>query len=89
MAAEAGSGRLTVQACDPTPGQTAVGLPLSLFGFGNVIRTQPGAWSTKKGWRCEAPLLTEHACFKAFMQFVAMSEPGGKWQVAGRSDSTI
>src|ERR1700691_3238318 len=57
MAAESASGRLTVHALDTALAHPAVGLPLSLFRIGNVIRTQLGAWCTNADGRCDAPLL--------------------------------
>jgi 5-hydroxyisourate hydrolase len=56
---EAETGRLTVHALDMALGQPAVGLPLSLFRIGNVVRTQLGAWHTNADGRCDAPLLAE------------------------------
>ena len=51
-------GRLTVHVLDTALGRAAVGLPLSLFRIGNVVRTQLGTWTTNADGRCDAPLLS-------------------------------
>lgn len=70
MAAETSSGRLTVHALDTALGQPAVGLPLSLFRIGNVVRTQLGAWLTNTDGRCEAPLLAGDALLPGAYEIV-------------------
>src|SRR5580704_14559763 len=51
------AGYLTVHAPDTALGRPAVGLPLSLFRIGNVVRAQLGAWRTNDDGCCEEPLL--------------------------------
>jgi 5-hydroxyisourate hydrolase len=58
MQAEPEIGRLTVHVLDTARGQPAVGMPLSLFKIGNVVRTQLGAWNTNADGRSDAPLLS-------------------------------
>jgi 5-hydroxyisourate hydrolase len=70
MAAESASGRLTVHALDTALGQPAVGLPLSLFRIGNVVRTQLGAWNTNADGRCDAPLLAGDALLPGAYEIV-------------------
>jgi 5-hydroxyisourate hydrolase len=50
-------GYLTVHALDTALGHPVVGLPLSLFRIGNVVRAQLGAWRTNDDGRCDEPLL--------------------------------
>jgi len=70
MAAETNSGCLTVHALDTALGQPAVGLPLSLFRIGNVVRTQLGAWNTNADGRCDAPLLAGDALLPGAYEIV-------------------
>jgi 5-hydroxyisourate hydrolase len=70
MEAEASSGRLTVHALDTALGQPAVGLPLSLFRIGNVVRTQLGAWHTNTDGRCDTPLLAGDALLPGAYEIV-------------------
>jgi 5-hydroxyisourate hydrolase len=51
------TGSLTVHVLDTALGKPAIGLPLSLFRLGSVVRTQLGAWHTNEDGRCDAPLL--------------------------------
>jgi 5-hydroxyisourate hydrolase len=50
-------GYLTVHALDTALGRPVIGLPLSLFRIGNVVRAQLGAWRTNDDGRCDEPLL--------------------------------
>lgn len=55
------TGRLTVHALDTALGRPAVGLTLSLFRIGNVVRTLLGVWHTNADGRCDNPLLAGDA----------------------------
>jgi 5-hydroxyisourate hydrolase len=57
MQADAATGRLTVHVLDTALGQPVMGLALSLFRIGKVVRAQLGAWHTNEDGRCDAPLL--------------------------------
>jgi len=57
MPDEGATGRLTVHVLDTALGQPAIGLALSLFRIGKVVRTQLGAWHTNADGRCDSPLL--------------------------------
>src|ERR1700722_1645044 len=86
MAAEPTSGCLTVHVLDTALGQPAVGLPLSLFRIGNVVRTQLGTWTTNADGRCDAPLLAGDALLpgayeivfdvRAWREMAGTGEPG-------------
>ena len=58
MQSETPSGYLSVHVLDTALGQPAVGLALSLFRIGTVVRTQLGAWHTNADGRCDTPLLS-------------------------------
>jgi 5-hydroxyisourate hydrolase len=78
MTAETGS--LTVHVLDTALGQPAVGLALSLFRIGNVVRTQLGAWHTNADGRCDAPLLSGAALTPGSYEIVFNV---GAWRGAG------
>jgi 5-hydroxyisourate hydrolase len=70
MTAEVVSGSLTVHALDTALGRPVIGLPLSLFRIGNVVRTQLGSWHTNADGRCDAPLLAGAALLPGAYEIV-------------------
>jgi 5-hydroxyisourate hydrolase len=63
-------GRLTVHVLDTALGQPAIGLPLSLFRIGKVVRNQLGVWHTNADGRCDEPLLSGAALIAGVYEVV-------------------
>jgi 5-hydroxyisourate hydrolase len=79
------TGQLTVHALDTALGHPAVGLLLSLFRIGNVVRTQLGVWHTNEDGRCDAPLLDGTALIAGSYEIVFNV---GAWrEKAGAADA--
>jgi 5-hydroxyisourate hydrolase len=82
MPAEVTTGRLTVHVLDTALGQPAVGLALSLFRIGKVVRTQLGAWHTNADGRCDSSLLAGAALVSGSYEIVFNV---GAWREAAGS----